>query len=400
MPEPAVYTIPPQGAFADRLATGLIDGFPFTHDSELALARTLVILPSRRAVRSVTEAFVRASNGALLLPRLTTLGDLDDELMPGVSLVEDWDDAPAIDTLERTLRLMPLVERWQKRTGQSRAKVETLRYAEALGRALDLMQLYEVEPDALDSAVEADMAEHWQDTATFLNIVREAWPQVLAHIGKSDSAAQRQRLIRRLATKWKTTPPRYPVIAAGISSAEPAGAELLGVIARMPQGVVVLPGLDTMMAEETWDGLAPAQPHPQVPLKLLLDGMSIARAETRDWPERAGMDDPHSRATLLSHAFAPPELTADWRDVVLPEDAAQGLRRIELQSPAEEAMAIALAMREVLETPERTATLVTPDRALARRVAAQMRRWGVELDDSAGTPLGLTPPGAMLRLAL
>ncbi len=404
MPEPRVYSIPPEGSFVDRLAKGLRKGFPFgdaeSGNDELALARTLVLLPNRRAVRSVTEAFVRVSDGALLLPRLTTLGDLDDDLMPGLMAAEDFDRQPAIDELERTLRLMPLIERWQKRTGQSRAKVETLRYAEALGRALDLMQLYEVPPDALDTAVEAEMAEHWQDTATFLNIVRDFWPDALAQIGKTDRAAQRQKLIRRMAARWKRTPPPYPVIAAGIANAEPAGAELLGVIARMPQGAVVLPGLDTAMDEAAWDRLSSGQPHPQVPLKLLLDGMSIARGEVRDWPEIADSDGPKARGALLSHGFATPEMTADWRDVALPDDAATGMFRVQLQTPAEEAMAIALAMREVLETPGKTAALVTPDRDLARRVAAQMRRWNVDVDDSAGTPLGLTPPGSMLRLAL
>ena len=47
-----------------------------------------------------------------------------------------------------------------------------------------------------------------------------------------------------------------------------------------------------------------------------------------------------------------------------------------------------------------TAALVTPDRELARRVAAELRRWDIEIDDSAGVPLGRTPPGVFLRLVL
>jgi ATP-dependent helicase/nuclease subunit B len=52
----------------------------------------------------------------------------------------------------------------------------------------------------------------------------------------------------------------------------------------------------------------------------------------------------------------------------------------------------------VLEQPGRTAALVTPDRHLARRVAVELRRWQIEVDDSAGTPLDQTPPGAFLLL--
>ena len=55
-------------------------------------------------------------------------------------------------------------------------------------------------------------------------------------------------------------------------------------------------------------------------------------------------------------------------------------------------------MRGALEIPGRTAALVTPDRHLARRVAVELQRWGIEVDDSAGTPLDQTPPGAFLLL--
>jgi ATP-dependent helicase/nuclease subunit B len=62
----------------------------------------------------------------------------------------------------------------------------------------------------------------------------------------------------------------------------------------------------------------------------------------------------------------------------------------------QEAQGIALMMRHALETPGRTAALVTPDRALAARVASALARWGIAVDDSAGQPLGRTPPGALL----
>ncbi|MHB9879807.1 double-strand break repair protein AddB [Pacificimonas sp. ICDLI1SI03] len=400
--KPSVFSIPPEGAFADRLAKGLLAGFPFDGEAgELGLARTLVVLPNRRAVRSARDAFVRAAGGALLLPRLTALGDLDDDLTPGALVDADlFSGAPAIDVQERTFRLMPLVERWQTATGKRRAKVETLRYAEALGRALDLMQLYEVAPDGLEGAVDQDMAVHWQQTAQFLDIVRQQWPQALRAAGMTDRVAQRQALLRRLAKDWSERPPAYPVIAAGIASAEPAAAAFLGQVARLPQGAVVLPGLDMIMPDAAWEDLSPADPHPQVPLKLMMDGMSVARGEVAAWPVDSDMDGPELRHEVLSAAFMAPDLTAGWRTLDLPADAADGLARIEVRGPAEEALAVALALRRALETPERTAALVTPNRDLARRVAAQMRRWGVEIDDSAGTPLSLTPPGVFLRLAL
>lgn len=397
---PRVYSIPPNGAFADRIANALVEGRPFGGGDELVLARTTLLLPNRRAVRSIREAFVRAGGGALLLPRLVALGDLEGDLLPGIPAGADaFPDDEAISSLERSLRLMPLVERWQQRTGQSRAKVETWRYAEALGRALDLMQLYEASPDSLVGAVHGDMAAHWQGTTAFLDIVRTAWPEALRQAGLVDRVSQRQALLARTAIAWEAEPPRGPVIAAGIANAEPTAARLLGVVARLPQGAVVLPGLDVDMPQAEWEALRPYDSHPQIPLKLLLGEMSVARGEVQDWPARSVRDGPESRVSVIRHALCRPDRTAEWSRAELPE-VLSGLSRVETRTPAEEAAAIALAMRRALETAGKTAALVTPDRNLARRVAAQMRRWGVDVDDSAGTPLSLTPPGAFLRLAL
>src|SRR5580765_6672012 len=69
---PAVFTIPANRSFADALAAGLIQRFG---KEPLGLAKGRILLPNNRAVRSVTEAFVRASGSGLLLPRLIPIGD-------------------------------------------------------------------------------------------------------------------------------------------------------------------------------------------------------------------------------------------------------------------------------------------------------------------------------------
>lgn len=399
---PSLYTIPAHGAFADRLAEGLLAGHPFgaaSSTDELSLARTTVLLPSRRAVRALNEAFVRAAGGALLLPKLIVLGDLEDDFAPGVPTdAESFSRWPQIGALERTMRLMPLVEHWQERTGQSRAKVETWRLAEALGRALDLVQLHGVDGRDLPGAVEGEMAAHWQRTVQFLDIVIGEWPGVLTELGMSDRVTERQAELRRLTARWQAHPPAGPMIAAGIASADPAAAALLGAIARLPGGAVVFPGLDLDMPEEEWDRLSPTGPHPQVPMKLLLEGMEVRRGEVDLWPGAGTRDGEAERTPLLAAAFQPPARTADWHALSIP--APKGMTRFEAASPAEEASGIALALRRALTVPEKTAALVTPDRDLARRVAAQMRRWGIDIDDSAGQPLSLTPPGGFMRLAL
>ena len=117
------------------------------------------------------------------------------------------------------------------------------------------------------------------------------------------------------------------------------------------------------------------------------------REDVEDW---FAAESNAARETLLSETLRPAPTTDAWR--ALADDGRRrdrgGIERHrtlgQAADPAQEALAIALALREALETPGRRAALVTPDRNLARRVAAEMTRWGIAIDDSAGRPLAHT----------
>ena len=201
---------------------------------------------------------------------------------------------------------------------------------------------------------------------------------------------------------WREQPPSTPVVAAGSTGSIPATAELLAVVAGLPAGAVVLPGLDLTMDAPSWDSLEPT--HPQFGMRRLLNTLNLTRADVTPWPvphqpDAAVETGREARVRLLAEAMRPAATTDGWRDLPpLPAEALAGVTRVTCPGPREEAEAVALMMRETLETPGRTAALVTPDRDLARRVAALLDRWGLTVDDSAGQPLAVTPPGALLRL--
>ncbi len=168
---------------------------------------------------------------------------------------------------------------------------------------------------------------------------------------------------------------------------------------------MLLPGLDLAMAEAEWDALGPdedgrsIETHPQFALKLLLDRMGVARGEVTRWRWGGGPDAPSApaaRGRAVANAMAPARFTGKWQDLPPAERRLGGVHAIECATPAEEAQAIAIAIRRAIERPGRTAALVTPDRALARRVSAHLARWGIAADDSAGRPLSATPPGTLL----
>jgi ATP-dependent helicase/nuclease subunit B len=98
-----------------------------------------------------------------------------------------------------------------------------------------------------------------------------------------------------------------------------------------------------------------------------------------------------------------PAAASECWQVRLPDEqiagAFTGVTAVEVANSEEEALAIAVILRAAVEQPGKTAALVTPDRALARRVIAALARWDVAVDDSGGDRLGELPAGVLARLA-
>ena len=411
-----VFTIAPQASFLDALAAGLLAR---SGDSPLALSRALVFLPTRRGCRGLRDAFLRASAGRpLLLPRMLPLGDLDadelllagDEAAPGAGLAEDL--PPETSPLRRQLLLARLIHSWTRATfGAAVAsrprEDQAARLAAELARLLDQVETEGLGFDGLADLVGEEHAAHWQTTLEFLRILTDQWPQVQKLQGVIGPAERRRRLLTSQVRAWAAAPPADPVIVAGSTGSVPAVAELIAAAAGLPAGEVVLPGLDRNPDDAAWEAIVNDPGHPQHGLARLLARLDLGRDEVADWPwPPEAPDGPvdSTRSAVLSWALRPAGTTGGWRragETLPPDKVAQslaGVRRIDCATPHEEAGVIAVLMREALETPGETVALVTPDRALARRVAAELGRWRIEADDSAGVPLAETPCGGFLRL--
>ncbi len=412
----SVYSIAAHRGFADALVAGLI---PRYGDADLGLARLTLLLPSRRAERIVTEAFVRLSGGGLLLPRMAVVGDLDlDETLGPLldPLGAGGMIPPAADPLRRWLRLAELL---RNELGAAAPKAPgLLRLAFETGRTMDRLAIEGIElGDLLQERVAGivgDLAGHWQESTRTFARVQARWLAELQERGEVDPPVRRNLLFDHAARRWADAPPAHPIVAAGVTSASPALARLLRTIAGLPHGAVILPDLDLALHETVWDALGiagqPEEPggapfgerdaltHPQYHLKLLLGRMGIARSEVDPW-HRAGLGAaPPERSRAISNLFLPPAASAGWVDLKAEERRLSGVRLMETAHPGEEAQAIAILIRQALEIPEKRVALITPDRALAGRVVAHLRRWNVMADDTAGLPLPQTPAGRVLLL--
>jgi ATP-dependent helicase/nuclease subunit B len=425
-----VFSVPVSAPFlrtviAALVDGGLVDGFEARTQPERLAAATLY-LPTRRASRLAREIFLDVLNAdAVILPRIVALGDIDeDELVfaqaasPGQTALET---PPAMDGLQRRLLLARLIAAWAKqiRPGDpaqaplvTGGPESTLALADDLARLMDDMVTRKVEWRALDGLVPDALDQYWQLTLRFLDIAKDGWPKILGAHGRIEPAARRDLLIEAEAGRL-TAHHDGPVIAAGSTGSMPATAGFLQAVAGLPQGAVVLPGLDTDLDDEAWQtiggirdaqgkfNVAPASNHPQFAMHALLQRFGIKRGDVAI----LGEPTPHGREVLVSEAMRPSNASAQWhRRLAEPEIAKKisagmkNLAVIEADNPELEALAIAVTMREARQL-NKSAALVTPDRALARRVMAALGRWKLDFDDSGGDALMDTPAGIFARLA-
>ncbi len=326
---------------------------------------------------------------------------------------------PAVPAMERQLVLTRLVHAWSAAEARRLAGLpdeemlvpaspaDAARLAASLASLIDQVGM---EPSAwrglLDAAPDS-LAEYWRITLEFLRVVTEFWPQHLDAQGLIDPGVRRDATIRAEAARLAQNGSPAPVIAAGSTGSVPATAELLKAIAHLPNGAVVLPGLDQGLDEDAWQAIggaeAAAAGHPQYGLKLLLEGFGVHRGEVTPLGTTAA--ELESRDRFVSEAMRPAETTEHWAGpaALSAETKRAAVARIgivEAANEREEALAVAVLLREATEEPDAVAALITPDRGLARRVAVELRRWGIDVDDSAGRPLGRTPPGIFARLVV
>ncbi len=386
------------------------------------MARVTLLLPSNRAKRTVSEAFVRQldqiGNAGMLLPRMAVIGDLDldDALGSLLDPLAASDLPPAVDPMRRWLALADLIE--DEFGDEVPSDAARLRMARDLAATMDRLLIEEVAPDELmgDRVIGLldNLADHWRGSLRIFARIQARWLAQLQEWGRIDSATRRNALFDYARTSWEANPPQTPIIAAGITSTSPGIARLLRTVAFLPKGAVILPDFDLTMPDEVWDelgaaGMTPADAdtvfaqddavtHPQYHLKLLLNRMGIARGEVRAWHRKGDMAGPPARSHAISSVFLPPKASRIWANLPPEKRRLSGVRMMETANPEEEAQAIALLVREALEIPAKQVAVVTPDRSLAGRIAQHLLRWNIVAEDTAGRPLSITATGRALLL--
>ncbi|MEO6299703.1 MAG: double-strand break repair protein AddB, partial [Paracoccaceae bacterium] len=376
-PAPHVFTLPPGVDFAKELVRGLTERF--AGQPPEAMAKLRLFVNSQRMRRRVVE--VMTADGARFLPRITVLTDLHREpILAGF--------APTVSPLRQRLELAKLIGKLLEAQPDLAPRSALYDLADSLSTLLGEMRDEGVSAQTLADIDVSNHSAHWARSQAFLKIIAP----VMANQG-DDQARQREAALR-LAAFWQADPPANPIIIAGSTGSRGATALLMQAVARLELGAVVLPGFDDDLPETVWqamDDVLTAEDHPQFRFRMLMDALQITPADLKPW--RTVTPANSARNRLISLSLRPAPVTDQWlvEGATLPDLVATtgDVTLIEAAGPREEALAIALILRDAVERGVRAA-LITADRSLSRRVAAALDLWRIVPDDSAGDPLALS----------
>lgn len=374
-------------------------GAPEPHD----LPALTIYLPSRAAVEPLKLEFLwQSPNKATFLPRIRVLGEADPldlfatfgaRMASSQTALDLLKKAlaipPAFDDLERRIHLagciMNTAEELYSRPEPDERPFSEVRAASAAAIARDIAALIdEADQEAADFSLidrldSAHTAGHEQLARQLLRAVRKSWQAHKTKAGKLDPQERRNRLMAIEAAFIRQSD--APVIVAGSTGSVAATMALMATLKARANSAIVLHGLDRDLDAASWEAIGGHPEHPKHGLHRLLARLDLRREDIRDL-EASICDERVRRARFLSEALRPASTTAGWAAFAqslkaVGDRPAPGLSLIEAESIQEEAAAIALILREALETKDATVALVTPDEKLIARVRHALTQWGL-----------------------
>ena len=384
---PHIFASPPGIDFAHGLAAGVINRT--VHMTPAELARVEIYVNTTRMQRRIRSVF--DAGPARLLPRIRLITDLASDPI-SLSL------PPAVSPLQRRLELSQFVAKLLEKEPDLAPRAALYDLSDSLAKLMDEMQGEGVSPETIAALDISDQSGHWERALQFLKIITPFFGQ---NNEPPDKEARQRLVVETLAQRWADNPPTHPVIVAGSTGSRGATALFMQAVAKLPQGAIVLPGFDFDLPARVWDAMEDdmtAEDHPQFRFRRLMSLIGLEHQTVKPWSDQTPVHP--GRNALISLSLRPAPVTDQWLldgpklgDL---HQATAGLTLVEAASPRAEAEAIALRLRQAAEDGI-TAALISPDRMLTRQVTAALDRWDIKPDDSAGTPLALSPPGRLLR---
>lgn len=385
-----IFNISPLYPFLDVLVQFVIDS---AHKQNINIANDIILLPTRRACRALKDVFAKLSAGNSLLPKILPLGDIDEDGFAFLDYQNDnldlMDLPPAIPDIERNLILSSLI----KKKSPSLNDEQAFSLAVDLAHLMDVVEMEMLDFKNLQYIVPENLSLYWQENLEFLQIITDWYPQILKERGYLNPVDRKIKLIYKQVEVWQKYPIKGRIFACGSTASLVPISYMITSISNMENGYVVLPHLDKILSDEDFYNVG--QNHPQYGMKNLLIKMKVKREEVIDLkplnPIKNIAD--KDREILSSFIMLNSSLSQTWQNMPkLNNDVLNGVEKLSLNNDADETLAIAFTIRKMIEENKKT-LLITPNRNIAKAVASELKRWNIDVDDSAGTGASEIPTG-------
>ena len=384
-PHPRIYGIPLGSDYPLEFINGLIQRYADRPPHELA--RINVIVNTSRMRSRLIEIF--AEQKSMLLPKLHLIGDLG-SLMHGSFPTND------ANTFTEKFEFIRLVSGLLNAQPSFAPKSSLFSLADSLQSLMNEIVEEDVSAKNLTELNVHDQSGHWRNALEFLKII---FGYINNQNGQTIASSLKDQTAN-LTEYWSKNPMLDPVYVLGSTGSRKPTLDLMAAVSQLSNGHIILPGFDFDAPQSMWSHLLSdhaTEDHPQFRLAKVIETCGTDPTKVSNWTNASTDTD---RSSLISLSLRPAPVTDGWmregpklRNLI---QATDGITLLEATSKRQEALAIALRLRQAVETGE-TATLITPDREISRYVSSIMARWEITPDDSAGIPLSLTPVGRFLR---
>ena len=382
-----IFGMPCGVDFPRSLAYGI---FKFFSDNPPeVLARVNIIVNTKRMRLRLLEEF--ASLHTILIPKVHVLSDLSE-------LIGTFKNPNPSSHLQYRFELMALVQKLIEQEPNLASKSALYDLTDNLAKLIDELQGENVKPITIKNLNVEDHSGHWQRILHFMDVVTTYLEERNL---EPDSEGFQRKQVLTLLRAWEEYPPESHIFIAGSTGSRGTTLELIKGVYKLRKGVIVLPGFDFHMTEAVFGSISDpliGEDHPQYRFVKMLEDLNIKYSDVDIWPASSSQSIPRNK--LISLALRPAPFTDSWMlegpRLESLDRACEGLSLFEAENQRQEALAIAMVLRQAVHQNKRVA-LVTPDRRLTRQVTAELLRWGIIPDDSAGLSFNLTLPGRFLR---
>ena len=396
----SLFTIAPHASFLEILANNILDGTLLNGwdiSSDFGLSDITIFLPTKKSRLELADIFNKKLNGALL-PDIKTFGDEKEEesvfLPPNNLAPFDLEPLPkAISTIRRSLILSKLTQGYLKEKPLSSSQVFAL--SSSLSSLIDDCHIEDVKIENLKNITPDNLSENWQENLEFLKIAFDVLPHILKEENLIDIALLQKIKLQRQAENLENIYKNKPIIAAGSTGSVLATAKLLKAITKLKRGVVVFPSLDISLSNETLKTLSDKKTNPHShPQYVLVETLKNLGAKLGDVKELAPKKNT-TRTNIIRSSLALMNESANWANIRKKyqddiKTAFKDISFIGADNDELQARAIAFATYDFL-IKNKSVGIISPNRNLARRISVELKRFNIEVDDSAGTPLFHTP---------